>query len=169
MSVPSNPRPPGVLIADDEEVICYSLSRELRRRGAAVFVAADGAEALELFRAHAGAIDAVVLDVRMPRLGGPETLRELRRLAPTLRCCLMTAYGLGADDAMPRDVELLRKPFDLDAFVRVVGRLLEGVDCLGSIISGGAAMLTPAASAVSCVGVESLNTPPVFITRYPVR
>jgi DNA-binding NtrC family response regulator len=121
-------RPPGVLIADDEEAICFSLARELRRHGVAVYVAADGPAALELYRAHGRRIDAIFLDVRMPRLDGPQTLAAMRQLAPEVRCCLMTAFGAAPTDSAdgtpaPR---MLYKPFDLDVFLSVVGQMLGG-------------------------------------------
>lgn len=163
MTVPPS-RPPGILIADDEEVICFSLSRELRRRGLTVFVVADGVEALAMFRAHVEAIDAVILDVRMPRLGGRETLRSLRRLNPGLRCCLMTAYDPAPGDDADGTVEVLRKPFDLDAFVRVVAGLTARTDSRGfaRIRPASQFLLDPvSASAVSCGGVETDNKAPV--------
>ncbi len=78
------PRPPGVLIADDDEAICFSLSRALRRQGMTVYVAADGRAALDLFLARAGDIDVAFLDVRMPRMDGLETLAAMRRIAPNV-------------------------------------------------------------------------------------
>lgn len=119
-------RSPGVLIADDEEAICFSLARELRRQGIVPFVAADGPTALKLFQEHEDVIDAVFLDVRMPRLDGPGTLAAMRRIDPALRCCLMTAFNETAlqDEKGAPAVELLKKPFDLDAFLGVTAHLL---------------------------------------------
>src|SRR5262249_14660881 len=114
-------RSSGVLIADDEEAICFSLSRELRRQGLTVYVAANGETALELFRSHEGDIDAVFLDVRMPRLNGPQTLAAMRQLVPGVRCCFMTAFGVDRlCDAGEPVVEVLKKPFDLGVFLQVV-------------------------------------------------
>jgi len=118
--------PPAVLIADDEEAICFSLSRELRRHGIDTYVAADGPTALRLFRSRRGAIDVVFLDVRMPRLDGLATLAAMRQIDPAIRCCFMTAFSAAGlqDEAGCRAVEVLKKPFDLNAFLEVATRLL---------------------------------------------
>jgi DNA-binding NarL/FixJ family response regulator len=79
----------GVLVADDQDYIRYTLDRTLRGAGFLVWVAAGGREALDLYRAHPGAIDVVVLDVRMPGMDGPQTLAALREVAPRVRCCFL--------------------------------------------------------------------------------
>jgi len=118
--------PPGVLIVDDDEAICFSLVREVRRQGHPVYVAADGLDALERYHAAAGAIGIAFLDVRMPRLNGLEALAALCRLDPTLRCCLMTAYGrpLQLPSGLA-NIHILEKPFDLEQFVQVLNALSE--------------------------------------------
>jgi CheY-like chemotaxis protein len=83
---------PGVLLAEDEPVIRDLLGYLLRAKGFAVWSAADGREALEVYGRHR----AVLLDVHMPRLDGPQTLRALRQLDPEVRCCFIT--GTTADD-----------------------------------------------------------------------
>ncbi len=120
-------RPPGILIADDEEAVCFSLGRELRRQGIAVHIAANGKAALELYAVHRARIDAVFLDVRMPLLDGVQVLAALRRIDPGVRCCLMTAYAQEAyrcrGDSLG-GAAVLEKPFDLDDFVEILARLL---------------------------------------------
>lgn len=54
------------------------------------FLAASGAEAVEIYRREAEKIGVVLLDIRMPGMDGPETLEALRRLNPQLRCCFMS-------------------------------------------------------------------------------
>src|SRR5262245_34022324 len=81
---------PGILIADDEELLRTMLQVVLRRQGFNVWMAADGVEAEQLYRKHAHEIDLVLLDVRMPILDGPGTLAALRRQTPGVRCCFMS-------------------------------------------------------------------------------
>jgi LacI family transcriptional regulator len=111
-----------VLIADDDEVICYSLSRAVRGRGLTPLVAADGRVAVELFRRRGERVRAVFLDVVMPRLGGPAALGQISALRADVPCCLMTAYR--PEDLPPGNVPLLKKPFDLDAFLAQLDRML---------------------------------------------
>jgi DNA-binding response OmpR family regulator len=109
---PSRPR--GVLVIDDDAGIRAFLRDGLRAAGFAVWPAADGREGVAVYRNHSSAIDLVLLDVRMPGWDGPETLTEIRALAPDLPCCFMSGdigkyteeelLGRGA-------VALFRKPF----------------------------------------------------------
>src|SRR5438067_149637 len=61
----------GVLVADDEPGLRFLLDRLLRQRGFTVWLAADGQEALDVYRRQAGDIGLVFLDVNMPRVTGP--------------------------------------------------------------------------------------------------
>lgn len=65
-----------VLVVDDDESIRKLLRFELEPYGLQVLEAADGAGALEIARAQK--LDAIVLDVMMPRLDGWSTLRALK-------------------------------------------------------------------------------------------
>jgi CheY-like chemotaxis protein len=72
---------PSVLVADDDRRLCEELASQLIGLGYEVLTAGDGQAAIEsaaLFHP-----DAVVLDDRMPRLGGLEALSELRKRADT--------------------------------------------------------------------------------------
>ena len=68
---------PVILVVDDEEDIRASLRMVLEYEGLRMLEAASGAEAL---RAAAGEpVDAVLLDIKMPRTDGLEVLDEFRR------------------------------------------------------------------------------------------
>jgi DNA-binding NtrC family response regulator len=115
MAEPGGDRP-AVLIADDEEAICFALAREVRRRGLDPVVAADGTRAVAL-AAAGGRLAAAVLDVRMPRLDGVSAALAVRRARPGIPLALMTAFGDGRPPpALGPGVRLFRKPFDLAEF-----------------------------------------------------
>ncbi|MFZ5802828.1 MAG: response regulator [Candidatus Omnitrophota bacterium] len=57
-----------------------------------VLEAANGQEAVDMIR-KANAIDLVILDVRMPRRGGIDVLREIKRTDPALGIIIMTGYS----------------------------------------------------------------------------
>ena len=61
----------GILVVDDEAGVLRVLDLVLRQQGFAVWPAAGGVEAVELYRRHREAIDVVLLDVCMPGLDGP--------------------------------------------------------------------------------------------------
>jgi CheY-like chemotaxis protein len=110
-----------VLVADDEASLRTLLRRALTGAGFAVWLAADGREAVEVYRRQRGHIDLVLLDVTMPGWGGLRALRELHALGAQLPCCLM---GGDADGCTAEDLEALgvshffSKPFLLSELVR---------------------------------------------------
>ena len=94
--------------------------------GFRVWLADSGAEAVRLYPDLRGQVALALLDVRMPGLDGPATLRELRRLDLSLRCCFLTGDpgGHGVEGLRALGVErVFLKPFrlaDLAAAVREV-------------------------------------------------
>jgi CheY-like chemotaxis protein len=110
------PRTYGILVVDDEESVRRVLNLGLRQQGFAVWLAADGHVALDLYRRHRDAIDVVLLDVRMPAPDGPQTLAALRELNPRLCCCFMSGDPGRYTEEGLRDLgaaTLLPKPFRL--------------------------------------------------------
>jgi CheY-like chemotaxis protein len=105
-----------VLFAEDEETVRELGTLFLNRLGFSVLAAADGREALELFKAHRDEIVCAMLDLAMPIMDGAEALRELRRLQPDLRVIICSGYdeqrvgselkGLGA-------VSFVQKPYQI--------------------------------------------------------
>lgn len=88
-----------VVVADDDEAVRNVLAHVLAEEGFDVVgLAADGAEAVEL--AESLTPDAVVLDVRMPLLGGIEAARRISPLGPAMRVVMLSAYD---DPALQRD------------------------------------------------------------------
>jgi len=114
-----------VLLADDDAEMCELLARYLGEEGFEVEVVNDGAAAIE--RARQRDHDILVLDVMMPRIGGFDVLRELRRESE-LPVLMLTARGddvdrivgleLGADDYLPKPFN----PRELVARMRAVLR-----------------------------------------------
>ncbi len=80
-----------VLVADDEQVICDLFRDILEDYGHKVTTASDGEEALEILRR--GEIDVLFTDMRMPRMGGMELLKESRRIVPNLAVIVITGFG----------------------------------------------------------------------------
>jgi CheY-like chemotaxis protein len=125
------PRAYGILVVDDEACVRGVLDLGLRHHGFAVWLAADGREALDLYRRHRAAIDVVLLDVRLPGPDGPQTLAALRELDPRVRCCFMSG-DLGSyteEDLRERGAAgVLPKPFRLDGVARVLRELATAGD-----------------------------------------
>jgi len=126
------PRTYGVLVVDDEGGLRGVLDVGMRQEGFAVWLAANGREALDLYRRHRETIDVVLLDVLMPGLDGPQTLAALQALNPQIRSCFMSGdlgsyteerlRGLGA-------AAILQKPFRLAEVAQVLRQLASHGRC----------------------------------------
>ncbi len=81
-----------VLVVDDEPAVRLVAQRILRKAGFEVVTADDGIEAIERFRAHQEEVVAVLLDMTMPRMGGAETFRALREIAPSVKVILTSGH-----------------------------------------------------------------------------
>ena len=117
-----------VLVVDDEHIVRSTASELLRSLGYEVICAEDGVEALEVFRERADEIDLVLLDVIMPRMGGRECLRALKRLAPELPVVLASGWSMEgtAQEALDEGaLAFLTKPFQLARLSQVLAGALE--------------------------------------------
>lgn len=124
--VEDRPRPAGVLVVDDDGLIRSMLGTGLRQQGVRVWLAANGREAVEVYGRHAGEIDLVLLDVRMPGLDGPQTLAALEKIDPRVRCCFMsgdTGTYTSRELLRPTVLRVFRKPFRLDDVAEVLAGL----------------------------------------------
>jgi CheY-like chemotaxis protein len=124
----ATPQVYGVLVVDDEVCVRGILNVGLRQQGFAVWLAANGQEALELYWQHRRAIDVVLMDVRMPGLDGPQTLAALQELTPQIRCCFMSGdAGSYTEDRLRNwsAAAVLQKPFRLDEVARVLCELVK--------------------------------------------
>jgi PAS domain S-box-containing protein len=82
-----------VLIIEDEDTLRMAVSKMLRNRGFTVFEAADGNTGVDQFVAKASEIDVVLLDMSLPGKSGPEILKDLRRIRPSVKVIFTSAYG----------------------------------------------------------------------------
>lgn len=116
----------GVLIVEDEMVAREAVIEGLTQAGYKVFVAADGVEALAVFRRHQGEIGCVVSDLTMPRMNGWELLARVRELAPGLPFILSSGYGedyamQSPHPEMPQ--AFLGKPYDFQTLFETIERV----------------------------------------------
>ncbi len=82
-----------ILVVDDEEPVRSLAKSSLERAGFNVIVAQDGQECVDLFAENRAQIRAVLLDMTMPRKGGPETFGELRSMQPDLPVLLSSGFS----------------------------------------------------------------------------
>ncbi|MBP3959082.1 PAS domain S-box protein [Gemmata sp. G18] len=118
-----------VLVVDDEEDVQVFARKILELVGFAVTVARDGRAGVEAFAAEPHEFVLVLLDLTMPRLGGAEAYREMRRLRADARVVLTS--GFAAQEATSGFegkglAGFLRKPFRADELLKIV------LDAVGS-------------------------------------
>jgi DNA-binding response OmpR family regulator len=118
-----------LLVVDDDEGIRAMLEMALSMEGFEVHVAADGEQALTV--AATLLPDLIVLDVMMPRLGGHEVLKELRRSPPTSGTPVIMATALSGDEATWEGLVAsadgyIRKPYDLAVLIDEIDRIDRG-------------------------------------------
>ena len=114
-----------ILVVDDEPAVRESLRRALQLEGYEVDLAGDGQEALESMRSNG--VDAMILDVSMPRLDGLETCRRLRSAGSALPVLMLTARDEVSDRVAGLDAgadDYVVKPFALEELLARLRALL---------------------------------------------
>jgi DNA-binding response OmpR family regulator len=117
--------PVTILLVDDEESIQKLLTYPLEREGYRVVQARDGEEALERF--VEGPVDLVVLDLMLPRLGGLEVCRRMRKVESAVPIIMLTARGDEVDKVVGLEIgadDYITKPFSIREFMSRVRALL---------------------------------------------
>ena len=119
-----SPASATILIAEDEALVRQVIARVLGRAGYTVIEAQDGEQALQMVRRHTVAIDLVISDVVMAKLGGLDLAKRLTSERPGLPVLLVSGYNREEmTDNPSRTISFLRKPF-------TPGELLEKVSTL---------------------------------------
>ncbi|MCS6989152.1 MAG: PAS domain S-box protein [Chloroherpetonaceae bacterium] len=124
----------SVLVADDEEMIRELLAERLSEAGYAVYEAGDGSEAIEVLTsayARQERIDAVVLDMNMPKMSGAKAFAEIRELFPSIIVLIATGYA--QDETVQKMLEsglnaVIQKPYDPSELIAKLDELIERRD-----------------------------------------
>lgn len=115
-----------ILVVDDEKFIRDIIADFLAMEGYVVRTAEDGAAAAEELRR--ARFDLVISDLKMPRMGGLDLLREVSEVHPDTMTIIMTGFGTveTAIDAMKRGAyDYILKPFKVEEVIHIVQRGLE--------------------------------------------
>ena len=118
-----------VLLVEDEQLLRELGAAALESLGYEPVPARDGKEAIEVFSRLHDRLCAVLLDLKMPRVGGREAFLEFRRIDPTVPVIICTGYGeneevqelltLGARG-------MLAKPYQISALAAKLQKVLAG-------------------------------------------
>lgn len=105
-----------ILVVDDETLVREVTTRMLKGRGFRIISASDGQEAINIFEEKNTDIDAVLLDLTMPVMGGEEAFAQLQRINPSVPVIVTSGYAestAGArfvDGTQPKG--FIQKPFN---------------------------------------------------------
>ncbi|QVL48629.1 MAG: response regulator transcription factor [Thiocapsa sp.] len=117
-----------VLLIDDHALFRFGLQELLERRGIQV-VAAVGDTAMGLKRVAETLPDVVLLDMRMPQLGGLEMLRRLRAAHPTMPIAMLTTSAEERDviESLQSGAHgYLLKDMEPDALIAALSEIVQG-------------------------------------------
>jgi two-component system, OmpR family, response regulator len=111
----------SVLLVDDENEFVSTLAERLSLRGIAARTAVSGEEALRMIEAEQP--QAVVLDIRMPDIGGLVVLQQIKTRYPQVRVLLLSAHAStrdGIEGMRLGAVDYLIKPVNIDDLVLIL-------------------------------------------------
>jgi DNA-binding NtrC family response regulator len=110
-----------VLLVDDEEDFVRTMAERMEMRDLGSDVALDGETALEMLDEEIP--DVMVLDLRMPGIGGMEVLRRVKKTYPQVQVIIMTGHGSDDEEAEARSLgayDYLRKPVDITHLMETI-------------------------------------------------
>ncbi|HWR92934.1 MAG TPA: response regulator, partial [Desulfobacterales bacterium] len=125
-----------ILAIDDEANIRHLIENEFKLEDFEVATAPSGEEGLRMFEDHP--YDVVLLDLKLPKISGLETLKQLKRRSPGVEVIMITGYGdiqsavesikLGARD-------FITKPFKLTELLLLVKTAMQDRDARNEFLS----------------------------------
>lgn len=118
----------AILLVDDEEVV-LDVGRDLLEiMGYRVFSAADGHDALEVYKKNKEEIDIVILDMVMPGMSGDKVYDELKKINSDIKILLSTGYSSDgqASELLRRGYNgFIQKPFSMRKLSIKIKEILE--------------------------------------------
>jgi CheY-like chemotaxis protein len=113
------------LLADDEPLVRALARNALERQGYRVLLAADGAEAVEVFQRENGKVALVILDASMPLMSGQQACAAIRKRIPQTKVLFASGHPMteiAPDDPITR---FLHKPYTPSSLAAAVHAILD--------------------------------------------
>jgi len=117
----------SILLVEDERSVRDLLSEVLERLGYKVLSAESGEAAIALMQEDNRTVDLLVTDVVMPGMSGPEMVRVLRKMKPSLRVIYITGYSeeaMAGEWRLEQGDKLIQKPFSSTELAREIRAIL---------------------------------------------
>jgi two-component system response regulator HydG len=112
-----------VLVVDDDSTLRLTVKAALATRGYRVSEAVDGQAAVDFVKEHHNSLDAVILDVNMPRLSGIDALAAIKEINPRIFCLVATAYADVKDAILAMKYgayDYLEKPVETEKILSMI-------------------------------------------------
>jgi DNA-binding NtrC family response regulator len=116
-----------ILLIEDLAELREMIATILRSKGYKVLQARDGADAVNLAGSHFAPIDLIVTDVIMPKLNGPEAMRQIRLRRPNVKAIYITGYSnqVLTDEELFSNSLTIEKPFQPDTLLAKIREILD--------------------------------------------
>jgi DNA-binding response OmpR family regulator len=111
-----------MLIVDDERLMLRLLETFLSEHGYSVLAASDGEQAIEIYRCYKPRIDAVLLDMRLPKTTGEEVFRRMKAENAAVKVVIASGFlaaNVKADLTLAGVKRFVSKPYVLSELLEV--------------------------------------------------
>lgn len=132
LAPPPRSAPPSkattVLVVEDDSLVRMTVRHYLEEDGYQVFEADSGPHGLEVWENARDQIGAVLTDTVLPGMSGPELVKQIKLLQPTLPTLLMSAHPtewLISEGRIDPSTRTLQKPFEREALLERLGEALQ--------------------------------------------
>ena len=116
-----------ILLVDDEDTIREVGQDMLETIGYQVMTAADGKEAVEIYKENHGNIDIILMDMVMPNMGGGKAYDHLKEIDPGINVILSSGYSIDgeASEILDRGCNgFIQKPFTINDLTKKIEEVL---------------------------------------------
>ncbi|MHA1489053.1 MAG: response regulator [Promethearchaeota archaeon] len=116
----------NILIVDDNNSLCKTMSFVLKRKGYTVAIANNGGEAIEKVKKEI--FDIIFMDIKMPFMNGVDTYKIINGIQPETVVILMTAYAVEdlVKEALKEGVyDIIYKPLDIEKVLSIIEKVKE--------------------------------------------
>ena len=127
MPDPAIPNSKGtILIVDDEPNVQWFISKTCQPMGYTTLTAGSGMEALKIIQECGEKIDLVLLDLKMPGMGGIEVLKGMRKHQPDIPVIVLTALHDKKEECEKLSIEaFIKKPYSLEELYQRIENIIE--------------------------------------------
>jgi len=115
-----------ILIVDDELAIVEELTDILSDEGYDVLIAHNGVDAIDIFKHNR--VDLVLLDIKLPKLGGVEAFPMMKKIKPNVPVIIITgtfAKELAEQTIRKGAKDVLYKPFSVEDLITTIKRYIK--------------------------------------------